>query len=772
MLRDSRSGARSLRNIPRAAIGVIGMAAAASLALGACSSDSSSSGDGGGDGCLSNRAFFEKEVWSPFMEHQCGTCHADGGKAIAQGAQFQLQTTSYPGFVDANLANITMLSKKIDFSSKESYLLLKPLGKLNHGGGVQLQADSDNYKNLEALVKRVQDNDDSCTDTANTTIAAVKSLDSATTLRKAALDLAGRLPTKAETDKVTKGGDAALDETLDAIMTEDIFYTRLQEIWNDLLLVNKYANNNQAINFMNGDEYPTIAKDYNNNNNDPDADLVNLAIAQEPLNLITYVVKNNKPFTDIAQADYTVVNPFLAKAYGVSVGFKNSKDYNEWHEAKVTLGTGVALPHAGILSTPVFLNRWTTTPTNRNRGRARRVFLYLLATDVLKIADRPVDATAVAKVDNPTMNSALCFICHKQIDPIAGGFRGYDDFDYELFDPKSDSAVNWHPDMAESGFEGKNMPSSYYTHALQWLGQQVAADSRFQINAVRTTFTGLTGQDPLVYPEDNTVPTFNDDLAAWTAQDKFFRDTASAFAAAKFNLKTVVKAIVKSPYYRGLSGPAHASPALMAGIGTGRMLTPEMLDRKITAIMGFPWTSNYDPTRNYLRNDFYITYGGIDSDSVITRLTTPNGLLFAVQQRMANEVACSATAFDFTKAKDQRTLFPLVDVDETPESAGHAVSGSVDDIKDNIVYLFGQLLGQKVSRGDLEVERAYQLYLDTYHEVSESGDQGLPCQGRNDPKTGAQVPDAQAIMGDPNFTIRPWQAVITYLLSDYSFLYE
>ena len=30
---------------------------------------------------------------------------------------------------------------------------------------------------------------------------------------------------------------------------------------------------------------------------------------------------------------------FLAKAYGVNVGFKNSKDYNEWHEARVTLGT-------------------------------------------------------------------------------------------------------------------------------------------------------------------------------------------------------------------------------------------------------------------------------------------------------------------------------------------------------------------------------------------------------------------------------------------------
>jgi len=84
------------------------------------------------------------------------------------------------------------------------------------------------------------------------------------------------------------------------------------------------------------------------------------------------------------------------------------------------------------------------------------------------------------------------------------------------------------------------------------------------------------------------------------------------------------------------------------------------------------------------------------------------------------------------------------------------------------------MLGQKVEKNDIEVERAYQLYLDTYHEISESGDGGLPydCQGTKDPKTGADLPDTVQITSDANFTIRPWQAVITYMLSDYSFLYE
>ena len=557
------------------------------------------------------------------------------------------------------------------------------------------------------------------------------------------------------------------------MMNEDIFMTRLQEIWNDLLLTNKYVNNSDAIRLMNTDLYPNM-NNYMGDNPSPDSNLVNQALAQEPLNLIAYVVKNDLPFTDIAQGDYTVVNPFLAKAYGVNVAFKNSKDANEWHQAKVTLGTGYALPHAGIISTPVFLNRWPTTPTNRDRGRARRT---------LPVAARhghPQDRRAAGRCDEghrrgqPHPQQRLCTVCHSRHRPGGRRIPRLRRFRLRALRPEVDERDAVASGHGRVGVRRHKMPPSYYTHAQQWLGKQIAADPRFIVNAVHTTYTGLTGQAPLPYPQDNTAPTFSDDLAAWTAQDDFFRQAGENFKNNKFNLKSIAKDVLKSPYYRALGAPLGTSQALMAGMGTGRLLTPEMLSRKINAIMGFPWTARYDATHNYMLQDFYITYGGIDSNSVITRLTDPNGLLYAVQSRMANEVACHATAFDFTKPKTQRNLFPMVEVDEVPESAGHAVSGSVNDIKANIVYLFDLMLGQKVQKNDVEVERAYQLYLDTYHEISESGDGGLEydCQGNKDPKTGADLPAAVQITSDANFTIRPWQAVITYMLSDYSFLYE
>ena len=56
--------------------------------------------------------------------------------------------------------------------------------------------------------------------------------------------------------------------------------------------------------------------------------------------------------------------------------------------------------------------------------------------------------------------------------------------------------------------------------------------------------------------------------------------TASALASGKFNLKIAFKAVIKSAYYRGISASS-GTPGSLADVGTGRLLTPEMLTRKI-----------------------------------------------------------------------------------------------------------------------------------------------------------------------------------------------
>jgi hypothetical protein len=738
----------------------------------ACSSSSSS------DECLSNREFFAQQVWSGFMGQKCAKCHTPDGTAVADSnAKFVLQRETYPGFIDANLENIAEIAK-IDFEG-QAELLAKPLGKAKHGGGAILTEGDDDYKVLAELVDRVKSGE-SCTPAPDTTLQSIAIAQGPNTLRRAALDLVSRLPTQAESDAVKKGGDKALDAALDAMMKEDAFYDRVREIFNDTLLTDRWLSyGGAAIDFMNVEtDYPGL-KPYRDQN-DPayssDArPLVNKAIAREPLDLIAYVVKNDKPFTDIVGANYTVVNPFTAIAYGATgVTFKDDTDYNEFHEVKVKLGTGVDYPHAGVLSMPSFLNRWPTTQTNKSRGRARRVAAFFLATDVLKIAMRPVDVTKLSTTENPTRNSSACTVCHKVMEPISGAFRGFGEGDYEDFDPTRP----WHDDMFPPGFGAEVMDASYYSHALQWLGPKIGNDPRFAISTVRTVYKGLTGRDPIPYPNDSQDPDFHTKLRAWEAQDNFIRSTADAFVAKgnAYNVKAVFKAIIKSPYYRAVDAPTTVDKGALVDIGLGRLLTPEMLNRKISAVTGVHWRKGWDwkNQHDWLREDYDILYGGIDSESTITRLTLANGLIASVAGRMANEVSCSVTAWDFTSAAAQRRFFPYVELTEMPESAGHTVDGSVSDIKKNIQYLHKLLLDEDLAVTDPEITRTYQLFLDTWHELSQAGDDGVEwaCQGRSNPIDGSDLPDAVQIGDDKNFTLRSWQAVMTYLMADYKFLYE
>src|SRR5690606_31681849 len=93
----------------------------------------------------------------------------------------------------------------------------------------------------------------------------------------------------------------------------------------------------------------------------------NDAIAREPLEIVINVVKSDRPFTDIVLADYTMVNPYSARSYGLDLAmFADPNDPNEWVEHDFE-----DIPQAGILTTSVFLNRYPTTPTNRNRHRSR-----------------------------------------------------------------------------------------------------------------------------------------------------------------------------------------------------------------------------------------------------------------------------------------------------------------------------------------------------------------------------------------------------------------
>ncbi len=758
-----------------------GCAIAASLLLGAgCSSDSEDAGGPGTTGqCLSERDYFAQHVWAPVMAKSCAKCHAPGGQADEEGAKFTLLPSAYPGFIDANLLAAKQFAKT-EYDGK-SVLLRKPVGELEHGGGKQIELSGAEYKALQTFIQKVKAGD-FCE--GGSTVKGFDDVvlhDTLTTYRMATLNLTARLPNAAEIQRILDDGEGALEPLLDELMKEEAFYTRLKEIYNDMLLTDRYLGySSYALNLLNKSHYPQAGDAWFETLPNEEKTKVNTAVAREPLELIAYIVRNDRPFTEILTADYTLLNPLSARVYNANVQFDNPNDENEWKPGKIVAfgntdndePAQMTLPHAGVLSSPIFLNRFPTTPTNRNRHRASVMLKFFLATDILRIAERPIDPTQATNYNNPTREDPSCNVCHRMLDPIAGSFQKFNDNDQEKFEPNK----TWHAAMFPPGFGKEVMETSEYGQSLQWLATRVVKDPRFSLSVVYTIFHALTGQDPLAYPEVDDE-SFEQKLAAWESQDALFRSIADVFTASNYNLRVAFKGVILSPYFRGKNitgAPSADRQQELSVIGTGKLSTPEGLARKIEAVTGLAWSKSQSGYQvHQLTTDYRILYGGIDSDDVTLRLSVPNGVMANVSWRMANEVSCKTTAWDLSLAKaSDRLLFPYVTVEDTPESNAAA-------IKKNIQYLHAHVLGEALELGDPEIERTYKLFVDTYNEgkaklASDELSENLStaCRARNNPYTGQELPSAERLEQDPDYTVRAWNAVITYLLSDFQFLYE
>jgi hypothetical protein len=79
----------------------------------------------------------------------------------------------------------------------------------------------------------------------------------------------------------------------------------------------------------------------------------------------------------------------------------------------------------------------------------------------------------------------------------------------------------------------------------------------------------------------------------------------------------------------------------------------------------------------------------------------------------------------------------------------------------------------------VDLEETYGLFYDTWVEGNEALASGAvdatlisTCQASKDQATGLKLPNDKKITADPVYTVRAWQAVLTYLMSDYRFIYE
>lgn len=712
--------------------------------------------------CVDTDKFFKEKIWAPVLSKKCIGCHNPTG--VAGQTDLVLQMSDYPGYLEVNQQTVQNVSRlEIDGMP---LMLAKPSAMVDHGGGLQMEAETEEYRLLGEMVERFaapsQCRDDASIDKF---FDGIVELDEARTLRKATFLLANRLPTAEEIDAVRGEGIDALDAVLDQVLYEEPFYGRMKEIVNDMLHTDAYRIGDDAVETVDEDTFPTAFWFDDIEDNDVRNEmrrLTNDAIAREPLEIVEYVLRNDRPFTEVFTGDYTIINPFSAQSYGVPLdNFSDAGDPGE----KISW-TFEEIPQAGLLTTSVFLNRYPTTPTNRNRARSRFFYKFFQATDVMRLAARPLDATQIQS-HNPTLNVSACNVCHNNMDPAAGAFMNWDEQGrYRPMD-------GWFGDMVPPGFGDKELPYEDYPRAVQWLAEQMTRDSKFSLAMVHLMHQGLTGQAPLEEPMELEDVDYLARIRAFEAQDHVFKQVAEKFVASDYDLRVIIKELVKTEYFRAV-GTEEAMDEQremeLADMGTARILPPEALNRRLVATLGMPWLKNGVEVLN--SGDYYkFFYGGIDSVSVTDRLTEMNGVMANVVERMSNEMACTATALDFTRDPAERLLFPQVELSDMP-----GTPGAEETIRANLVYMYEHLLGEILAPDDREIDRAYGILT----AVWEDGQAGLmlpeepypvalpgPCRADDE-----AIPAEAQIIDDPDYIVRAWMAVTTYMLGDYRFLYE
>jgi hypothetical protein len=742
-----------------------------------------------GPACLTPDNFFAEEVWTKVALQSCLKCHKAGGDAEESELVLQDPARDADPAKTASLQhNYAAFAKIAQVRKGEDYrLLLKATGGLAHEGEEVLKRDSTGYRILAEFVRRVNGapvnemklGRDSRPDSAF--FDGIVMLDDRRLLRRLTLSLGARLPDPDELATVEKGGLAAVGPVLDKVMMEEAFYDRLAEAFNDIFLTRGYGDGAEsALSYNHFSTTRHWTQKHNLDHIEDEkarrkaryklADDYREALLREPMELIKHIVRNDRPFTEILTADYIMVSPYTSRGYGIfeEIRGRFTDPENPFEYIPVRLAalkhrdgrghqkseTGF-YPHAGMISTFQYLRRYPTTETNRNRLRARMYYQHFLGIDVLELAARVTDAAAAsAKYEIPTMQAPECVVCHKTLDPVSSLFQDYYSLE-GVYGPRKDG---WFKDMYPAGLEGEDLPEEQLWRSLQWLGERTVKDQRFATTMVEHVYYVMTGRKVLLPPKGIDDPLFAAKQRAYLAHRKEVDSIAARFREKEFNLKEAFKAWAASPFYRAdaIATAVAQSERLeeLADVGVARLLGPEQIERKITAIFGTPWKRLTD-------SQYALLYGGIDSEEVTERASDPSGAMGAIQRTMSNEVACKNVATDFSKAPSERRLFPRIE----PEVMPGETPDSDQALRKAIVHLHELVLGRYDTEDSPEVARTYNLFAGIVADAQE--------------RDGVEKVESYycRVVGeerfkDPKYTVRAWRGVVTYLLRQREFLYE
>lgn len=494
-------------------------------------------------------------------------------------------------------------------------------------------------------------------------------------LTRISMALRGVRPSPEHLQRVADDPDA-LPELVDEYLDDPRFGAIVRDLHNDDLLV--------LVDFA---LYPAgfIPKD---TVADLDAYRINRSVTEAPLRLIEHVVVEDRPYTEIVTADYTLADGASAAIWGIPYdGDGQSWELTQWQDER---------DHAGILSDPWLFQRYSSTLENANRGRANAISRALLCYDFLSRdieVDASVDladpeAVADAVVDNPA-----CASCHQTLDPLASFFGDW----VPLYVP---SEVDYPFDSYVPGvFDSSGVPlrdPGYFGQAgdgLGELGQHIANDPRFSLCAAQRFYAYFHQVDHAEVPLE----------VAARLQGVL---TDSGMSA-----KALARAIVLDDEFRISHLPEPDATELEpderdpVGIKKARPVQLALLFEDLT---GFSWRTDlteFDLAPIDLMADSFLGYnvllGGIDSLFVTRPSHTYSATASLVLRNLAREAAHQVVDTDLANPDpSSRHLLTQVSVTDTDETV----------VREQLAALHLRILARDEEPDGPAVDETYALF--------------------------------------------------------------
>jgi len=370
------------------------------------------------------------------------------------------------------------------------------------------------------------------------------------------------------------------------------------------------------------------------------------SVGEEPLRLMSHVVVQDQPWTDIVTVDYTLATEVLGEVWPLDY----PEDTSGWAISYYNDGR----PAAGILATNGLWWRYVTSEANGNRARAAALSRLLLCEALLA---RPVNlAETPGLADEEATASALreneyCLGCHSTIEPLAASMFGF----YPAIQYNPEELGYYHPEREPLGEIVLGVSPAYFgtpIAGLIELGDEVAKDSRFIRCAAETAATMLWRRN-VELDDFNRVEAFRQD-----------------FVDKELQFKALLQSVTNGAVYRASEVDESVTDTGIVGREiTQRMVTPDQFVTLIEDLTGFYWEYiNCDQ----LGNDDYgyrTLAGGVDGyDVFMPQLDA--GLTWAlVVKRLSQAAAVEVVVHDLVNDADEKTLFQYVTLENEPGDA-------------------------------------------------------------------------------------------------------